>query len=182
MDKRENKGVSAGMGISVIGLLLVLAVLAIKFVGPDPISILGFEIGNPEGVYTGIYFLGGIAVGIIIMILGAAISRRKKKKTTKEAEKELEDELEELEEEIEEEGICPTCGAVIPLDAEECPECGEELEPPEEEMMDDVMAENILDIENCPICGAEVSEEVDECPECGEPLDTESDEDVFEDM
>ncbi len=38
----------------------------------------------------------------------------------------LQDDEEEEEEEEEEESICPTCGAVIPIDSEECPECGEE--------------------------------------------------------
>lgn len=32
-----------------------------------------------------------------------------------------------------EEAECPTCGAVIPADAEECPECGQEFEEEDEE-------------------------------------------------
>lgn len=174
MKERDKEGASAGIGIAVIGLLIVIAVLAIKIVGPRPVSILGIELGNPEGVYTGSYFLGGIAVGIIIIIIGAAMAMRKKKEPAQELENDLEKELKELEEVIEEEGICPTCGAVIPIDAEECPECGEELEPPEEEEFGEK--------QNCPICGAEVSEDTEECPECGEPLGEGSEEDVFEDL
>jgi len=170
MKERDKEGASAGIGIAVIGLLIVIAVLAIKIVGPRPVSILGIELGNPEGVYTGSYFLGGIAVGIIIIIIGAAMAMRKKKEPAQELENDLEKELKELEEVIEEEGICPTCGAVIPIDAEECPECGEELEPPEEEMREGLREEEAVETQNCLICGAEVSNEAEECQECGEPL------------
>ncbi|MFW5946549.1 MAG: double zinc ribbon domain-containing protein, partial [Candidatus Natronoplasma sp.] len=96
-----------------------------------------------------------------------------------------EEEVEEVEEEaVEEEGVCPTCDAIIPIDADRCPECGEELEPPEEELIEEeIETETALDdlekaleeVEDeteavvfvCPICDAELEEDVDECPECG---------------
>jgi len=104
--------------------------------------------------------------------------RREPKTTPEEAEEEVEEEA------IEEEGVCPTCGAIIPIDADRCPECGEELEPPEEELVEEeIETEAALDdlekaleeVEDeteavvfvCPICDAELEEDVDECPECG---------------
>jgi len=172
MDDRDEKGASAGIAIAILGLLIIIAVLAIKFTAEGPTDEF-VGITNPEGVY-GMYFWLGIGIGIIVLIIGGAMSMMKKEEPVEELEKDLEKELEELEEEIEEEGICPTCGAVIPIDAEECPECGEELEPPEEEEFGEK--------QNCPICGAEVSEDTEECPECGEPLGEGSEEDVFEDL
>jgi len=98
-------------------------------------------------------------------------------------EKSPEEIEEEVVEDFEEEGICPTCGAVIPSDSEECPECGEELEPPEEPEEEEIETGSALeDLERaleeveeetesvvfvCPICDAELKEDVDECPECG---------------
>ncbi len=172
MDDREEKGASSGAAIAILGLLIIIAVLAIKFTAEGPTDEF-MGITNPEGVY-GMYFWSGIGIGIIVMIIGGAMSMRKKKEPAEKLDEDLEKELAELEEEIEEEGICPTCGAVIPIDAEECPECGEELEPPEEEEFGET--------ENCPICGAEVSSDVEECPECGEPLGGEPEEDIFEDL
>jgi len=172
MDDQDEKGASIEMGIAVLGLLIVIGVLVIKFVRIDAFDpFLG--IPNPRGEF-GEYFLTGIGIGIIVMLIGGALSMKKKKEPAEKLEKDLEKELEELEEEIEEEGICPTCGAVIPIDADECPECGEELEPPEEEEFEVTP--------NCPICGAEVSSDADECPECGEPLGEESEEGVSEGM
>jgi len=111
-------------------------------------------------------------------LLKGKLQREPKTTPEEEAPEELE------EEEIEEEGVCPTCGAIIPIDAENCPECGEELEPPEEELEEEeIETETALDdlekaleeVEDeteavvfvCPICDAELEEDVDECPECG---------------
>ncbi len=185
MDDRAKKGASSGTAIAIIGLLMIIAVLVLKFVGPGELPLIGeYPVGeiNPNGQLS-IHFFTGIVIGIIILIIGGAMSRRKKEEPVEELEEGLQKELEELEEEIEEEGICPTCGAVIPIDADECPECGEELEPPEEfEEEFEEGEEEILVSKNCPICGAELPDEVDECPECGEPLGEEGEEDVFEDL
>ncbi len=168
MEDREKSGASAGMAVAVLGILMIIGLLVLKFAGPE--SIMGID--NPQGTY-GSYFLGGLAVSVIVMIIGGMMAGGTKEEPT---EEEYEEEFEEeFEEDIEEEGICPTCGAVIPIDSDECPECGEELEPPEEE-------EEVVEEQECPICGAEVPADADECPECGEPLGEESEEDVFEDL
>ncbi len=182
----EKGGNSTGMGILGLGLLIIIGILVIKFVRIDAFDpFLGIE--NPEGTY-GMYFITGIVIGIVVMLIGGAMSAMKKEpeeEIEEELDEELEEELTELEEEIEEEGICPTCGAVIPIDAEECPECGEELEPPEEmeeEEEAEEEEEEIFEEQECPICGAEVPGDAEECPECGEPLGEEAEEDVFEDL
>lgn len=184
MDDRDKKGASAGTAIAILGLLIIIAVLALKFLGPGELPLVGeYPVGEIYlNEYISYHFFAGLAIGIIVLIIGAAMSRRKKKEPTKEVEEELEKELEELEEEIEEEGICPTCGAVIPIDAEECPECGEELEPPEEEMKEEIEEEKFVGTQKCPICGAEVSEASEECPECGEPLGDDIEDEIFEDL
>ncbi len=170
----EEGGSKKGWAIAAIGILIVLAILVIKLTAEGPTDEF-MGITNPEGVY-GEYFLSGIAIGIIVMIIGGAMGARKKK-PVEEEEIDLEEELEEAEE-----GICPTCGAVIPIDSDECPECGEELEPPEEEIFEEEEEEEELVEQECPICGAEVSGDADECPECGEPLGEEEEEDIFEDL
>ncbi|MEF8832794.1 MAG: hypothetical protein V5A66_04660, partial [Candidatus Thermoplasmatota archaeon] len=132
MDDQEGEGASAGTAVAILGLLIIIAVLVLKFAGPGQLPLIGeYPVGeiNPDN-YFSTHFFSAIAIGIIVMIIGVVMSRRKKvEPTEEELEEDLEEELEALEEEIEEEGICPTCGAVIPIDAEECPECGEELEP-----------------------------------------------------
>lgn len=158
-----------GLGFSAvplaIGILLTLGTVAIKFSGMDP--FMGIE--NPSGVY-GEYFLSGVGVGLVILVIGVAMMVMSKKEPVTEPVEE--DEFEEEEEDVEE-GICPTCGEVIPIDSEECPECGEELAPPEEEE----------ELTECPICGADVSSDLEECPECGEPLtEEEEEEDIFDDL
>jgi len=91
-----------------------------------------------------------------------------------------------------EKGVCPSCHAVISAESEECPECGEELEPATERLEDEeVLDSKLKDLERslekveeeetetselvCSKCGAELEESVDECPECGEPLESEED-------
>ncbi|MFP4000418.1 MAG: double zinc ribbon domain-containing protein [Thermoplasmata archaeon] len=189
----DEKGMSTGVAIAVLGLLIILATLALKFgMGPGELPIIGeypSEV-NPNGHFS-FHFFAGIIFGLIVMIIGGAMSATRERVPVEEEglEEEMEEELSELEEEIEEEGICPTCGAVIPIDAEECPECGEELEPPEEieeeeevEEAEEEEEEEELEEQECPICGAEVPADADECPECGEPLGEEAEEDVFEDL
>jgi ribosomal protein L40E len=64
--------------------------------------------------------------------------------------------------------ICSECGAEVPADAKECPQCGERFEvegvpetkPPEEPAKKGSFI--------CSECGAEVSGEDDVCPNCGE--------------
>ncbi len=164
----DEVGFDKGWAIAVIGILIVIAVLAIKMTATgETDEFMG--ITNPEGVY-GEYFISGVVVGIIVMVIGGVMATTGKKAVE---EEDLEEELEEAEE-----GICPTCGAVIPIDSEECPECGEELEPPEEYEEEDLG----IGEQECPICGAEVDSLADECPECGEPLGDEEEEDVFEDL
>jgi len=95
----------------------------------------------------------------------------------------LEEELEEAEE-----GICPTCGAVIPIDSDECPECGEELEPPEEEIFEEEeevdsstsgsLSRESLDYtdlsqketKGCPYCAKKIGKDENTCPNCGQTL------------
>lgn len=165
----EEEGFNLSLIPLVIGVLLTLTTVGIKFSGMDP--FMGIE--NPSGVY-GHLFLSGVAVGLIIFVIGVAMNVMSKRETPTVISEE--EEVFEEEEEVEE-GICPTCGAVIPLDSEECPECGEELAPPDEE------EEVVEEVKECPICGAEVSADSEECPECGEPLaEEEEDEDLFAEL
>ncbi|MFW6040980.1 MAG: double zinc ribbon domain-containing protein [Thermoplasmatota archaeon] len=164
----------------ILGILAILGTLIVKVVGPRP--VIGIE--NPPGTYGG-YFLAGVGVGIVLAVIGMvmiALSSLGKEKKISELEEEFDytsDVVFEEEEEIEEEGLCPTCGAVIPISSTECPECGEELEPYEEDEME------VKEVIVCPICGAEVEEDDEECPECGEPLAVEKKEkedDIFSDI
>lgn len=167
----EESGFNLSFIPLILGILITLGTVAIKFSGLDP--FMGIE--NPSGVY-GYLFLSGVAVGIIIFVIGIAMSVMSKKEVTYEVGEEEVELIEEEEEEVEE-GICPTCGAVIPIDSEECPECGEELAPPDEEEAE------VEEVKECPICGAEVSADSEECPECGEPLtDEEEEDDLFADL
>jgi len=166
----EENGMNKGWAVAVIGILIIIAVLAIKFSSTGPTDEF-MGITNPEGTY-GEYFMAGVGIGVIVMIIGGVMATMTGKAV--EEEEEFEEELEEAEE-----GICPTCGAVIPIDSEECPECGEELEPPEEEEFEE--EEEIVEQE-CPICGAEVSDDDAECPECGEPLGDEGEDEVFDEL
>jgi len=178
----ETEGTNYGTMILVLGVIITIGVLGLKAaaMASGDFTILGIDI--PGEIYTGgdhfsTYFFSGLIVGILVIIIGIATSSQAKKKTT-------EEEVEETwEEEEEEEGICPTCGAVIPIDSEECPECGEELAPPGEEEEEEEVVEEVEVVE-CPICGAEVPEDAEECPECGEPLTDleEEEEDLFEDL
>ncbi len=168
--RRDSGQMNFGMVVLVLGILIMLAVLAIKFTSTgDTSEFLG--ITNPKGVY-GEYFMSGIVVGLVVLIIGAVLSRKKEEPLFEEEE---EEEFLDLEEE--EEGICPTCGAIIAVSCTECPECGEELEPPEEEPGEEI---------ECPICGATVSADATECPECGEPISEEAEEtdedDLFADL
>ncbi len=73
---------------------------------------------------------------------------------------------------VEEEGICRTCVAVIPLDTEECLECEEELEPPEEdEGFVKEEDESLEGDKRCPDCGTENPDNSNYCQSCGEQLD-----------
>jgi len=166
----EKNGFNLSFVPLILGILITLGTVGIKFSGIDP--FIGIE--NPSGVY-GHLFLSGVVVGLIIFVIGLAMTVMSKKQVKPEIAEEEVEPFEE-EEEMVEEGICPTCGAVIPIDSEECSECGEELAPPEEE-------EVVEEVKECPICGAEVSAESEECPECGEPLtEEEEDEDLFADL
>lgn len=167
----EESGFNLSSAPLILGILVTLGTVGIKFSGEDP--FMGIE--NPSGVY-GHLFLSGVAIGLIIFVIGIAMTVMSKKEVTPAVTEEEVDVIEEEEEEVEE-GICPTCGAVIPIDSEECSECGEELAPPEEE------EEVIEEVKECPICGAEVSANSEECPECGEPLaEEEEEDDLFADL
>lgn len=178
----------------VFGIIAALGVLVIKFVGPRP--FLGIE--NPSGTYGNMFLLGlggGIILFVVGMIVMAIPSLRKEKEYGEPLEEFEEEEIEEefVEEEVEL-GICPTCGAEIPIDSTKCPECGELLEPygeeeefyveeeveEEEETIEEIVEETI----ECPICGAELSSDTKTCPECGEPLgeEEEEEEDMFSDL
>ncbi|MFP4051054.1 MAG: zinc ribbon domain-containing protein [Thermoplasmata archaeon] len=176
----ETEGNNYGTYVLVLGVIITIGVLGLKAaaMASGTFEIAGVEVADK--IYTGgdhfsTYFFSGLIVGILVIIIGIATSSQAKKGTVEEEEVE-----ETWKEEEEEEGICPTCGAVIPIDSEVCPECGEELAPPGEE------EEEIEEIEviECPICGAEVESDAEECPECGEPLTDieEEEEDLFEDL
>lgn len=63
--------------------------------------------------------------------------------------------------------ICPRCGAEVAADAEQCPQCGCEIEVADEEEEAD---ERDGELPACPECGEPVSPDADECPSCGFPL------------
>ncbi|MGM0509623.1 MAG: double zinc ribbon domain-containing protein [Thermoplasmatota archaeon] len=206
-------GFNYGFIILILGLLLTIGTAALKFVNLSPLPVIGeypseIYLGDP---YFSYHFFIGLISGLIVLIIGVvATVKLKPRAEVVEVEEEPEEIFEEEfeEEEEVEEGICPTCGAVIPIDSEECPECGEELAPHEEEYEEEIEEEEEefeeeeeeLEAEEeeleeeeefveeetveCPICGAEVSADADECPECGEPLGEidEEDEDLFADL
>ncbi len=168
-EEKVTGGPNYGAIVLVLGVIIILAVVAIKFAGPGELPVIG---EYPSEVMTGpdhysYHFFMGMISGLVVMAIGGVMTL--KKTTVTEIEEEV-DLLEEEEEELEE-GICPTCGAVIPIASDECPECGEELEPPEEE-----------EIVECPICAASVDASETECPECGEPLSEEEEEEEEEDL
>lgn len=90
----------SGMAIAVIGILIIIAMLVIKFSSTSATDEF-MGVTNPEGIY-GMYFLSGIVIGIIVMIIGGAMSMRKEEGLTEE-EEEGEEDLEEMLEEEEEE-------------------------------------------------------------------------------
>lgn len=67
------------MAIAILGILIIIAVIGIKFMGGD--EFMG--IGNPEGTY-GMYFWLGLIIGMIVLLIGAAMSMRKEEKVTEE--------------------------------------------------------------------------------------------------
>ena len=81
---------------------------------PLVIGILwGFMIlGLLFGIISYEFFWVGMFIGLFIIIGGVL---RAKKEIKSDGRNETET------------GICPTCGAVIPIHSNECPECGEEL-------------------------------------------------------
>ncbi len=172
----EDEIVETNYGTIILGLgiIIILAVVALKMAGPSELPVIGTY---PSEIYTGdpylsYHFFMGLITGIVVAGIGGAMSFRKKPVSEFE-----EDEFEEEFEEVLDEGICPTCGAVIPVTSQECPECGEELEPVEEEITGETT--------ECPICAATVAASEDECPECGEPLGTteeDLEEDFFDDL
>lgn len=176
-EAEAGSGPNFGIIILALGVIIILAVVAIKFTASGPTDEF-MGIVNPEGVY-GEYFLSGIVGGIVVAGIGGVLSLKGKP---------VEDydiyEEEEVLADEEEEGICPTCGAVIPITSIECPECGEELEPMDEEEEDIPGASVAGDNIECPICAAMVDSTTTECPECGEPLGGEKgeDDDFFADL
>ncbi|MEF8832836.1 MAG: hypothetical protein V5A66_04880 [Candidatus Thermoplasmatota archaeon] len=95
----DNEGNVSGMAIAVLGILMIIGLMVIKFFGPRP--FVGIE--NPEGKY-GMYFWSGMVIGIIVLIIGGAMSMRKEEETSEEEEMFDEDEeiftTEEEEEEM----------------------------------------------------------------------------------
>ncbi len=186
-------GFNFGIILLVLGLVGMIAVIAIKFTSTgETDEFMG--IINPKGTY-GEYFLSGVIGGLVLFVIGLVATMKGKSKSTPlilEEESEIfeddnifEDEEEFKDEEVEEEeeGICPTCGAIIQVSCTECPECGEELAPPEEDIEEEIEEEEdilALTIE-CPICGAELPEDAKECTECGEPIEVSEDEEEEED-
>jgi len=120
------ENITLGTLMLFLGLLIIISVSILKFVGPGELPLIGEyplrEI-NPND-HLSIHFFTGIVIGIIVTIIGGTMSIINQKESS--------EELEELEEEIKEEDICTTCGTVILIDVEECPECGDELKTEEE--------------------------------------------------
>ncbi len=68
----EESGMNKGWAVAVIGILIVIAVLAIKMsASGDTSEFMG--ITNPEGVY-GEYFMAGIGIGVIVLIIGGVMA------------------------------------------------------------------------------------------------------------
>ncbi len=180
-------GFNFGFILLALGLVGMIGMIAIKFTSTGEMDEF-MGITNPKGTY-GEYFLSGVVGGLVLTVIGLVVTLKGKTKTVPLVMEEEEIEEEDLEEE-EEEGICPTCGAIILVSCTECPECGEELAPPEEELEEEEELEKeeeeipVATIE-CPICGAELPEDAEECTECGEPLlasEEEEEDDLFADL
>ncbi|MBS3790004.1 MAG: hypothetical protein KGY66_03715 [Candidatus Thermoplasmatota archaeon] len=83
----------AGMGIAVLGILIIIAILAIKMSsGSATDEFMG--ITNPKGVY-GMYFWLGMVIGIIVLIIGGAMSMAKGEPIEEEEEEMFGEEEEE---------------------------------------------------------------------------------------
>ena len=193
------KGFNFGPILIGLGLIAIIGVATLKLVlGPGELPIVGTY---PKKIYTGgegeyfsYHFFMGLISGLVVLIIGLVATMKGKSKSTPlilEEESEIfeddnifEDEEEFKDEEVEEEeeGICPTCGAIIQVSCTECPECGEELAPPEEDIEEEIEEEEALSLTiECPICGAELPEDAKECTECGEPIEVSEDEEEEED-
>ena len=189
-EAEAGSGPNYGVIILALGVIIILAVVALKMAGPGELPIIGeypSEI-NPtiDGEeYFSHHFFMGLIGGIVVAGIGGVLAMRGKPV----ADYEEYEEEDVLAGEEEEEGICPTCGAVIPITSIECPECGEELEPMEDEELpmeeeETFEDEPVGDTIECPICAAIVDSTTSECPECGEPLgeDKGDDDDFFADL
>ncbi|MFO8109046.1 MAG: zinc ribbon domain-containing protein [Thermoplasmata archaeon] len=169
-------GPNYGVIIMALGIVMILAVVALKIAGPNELPMIG---EYPQEIYTGdpyfsYHFFMGLIGGIVVTGIGGVMSMSGK--PSEDFEEDFEDTDEDLLDEDVEEGICPTCGAVIPISSMECPECGEELEPADDEEEEDIFIGETVE---CPICAATVDSSSEECPECGEPLGGDVEEDDF---
>ncbi len=111
-----------GWLVAAIGILMILAILVIKFVGPRPFM----GITNPEATYGG-YFMAGIGIGVIVMIIGGVIGTKTEEPVEEEEEMTMEEEYGEDEYVCE----CLDCGHIMETYEHcreiECPECGGEM-------------------------------------------------------
>lgn len=78
------------MALAIFGILIIIGVIGIKFMAGD--EFMG--IANPEGTY-GMYFWLGLVIGIIVLLIGGAMSMRKEEKVAEEEEFEEEMTMEE---------------------------------------------------------------------------------------
>jgi len=82
------ENISLGTLIVIVGLLIIISVTILKFVGPGELPLIGeYPVGdiNPND-HLSIHFFLGIVIGIIVMIIGGALSIINKKETVEELE------------------------------------------------------------------------------------------------
>ena len=96
-------GNKAGTAVAILGILIIIAVLAIKLTAEGPTDEF-MGITNPEGTY-GMYFWLGMVIGLIVLIIGGAMSMKKEEMIEEEEEEMFEEEEELFGEEEEEEDI-----------------------------------------------------------------------------
>ncbi|MEF8875017.1 MAG: hypothetical protein V5A88_10200 [Candidatus Thermoplasmatota archaeon] len=73
----EGGGMNKGWAVAVIGILIIIAVLAIKFSSGSPTDEF-MGITNPDTTY-GRYFQASMGIGVIMMIIGGLMGSKTEK-------------------------------------------------------------------------------------------------------